>query len=119
MPDTLSESAIARAIIDELGALGYEVLVVGQRKAKGSGTSTGYPDLSVRRQGWPQGLALLLEAKSATGTLSPEQADLHGRGWSFVPRSAEDALLALYRTECAMGEDAAGQRLSRLLKGLV
>ena len=118
-PLPLSESAIVRAIIDELGRMGYEVLVVGQRKAKGSGTSTGYPDLSVRRQGWPQGLALLLEAKTADGELSPEQEKLHARGWSHVPRSTEDALLALYRTECALGEDGAAQRLARRLKGLV
>jgi hypothetical protein len=118
MPEPLSEAAIVQAIIDELAALGYETLVVGQRKAKGSGTTTGYPDLSVRRQGWPQGLALLLEAKTADGTLRPEQADLHERGWSFVPRSAYDALLALWRTECAMGEDGAAQKVQRRLRGM-
>lgn len=119
MPEPLSEAAIVRAIIDELAALGYETLVVGQRKAKGSGTTTGYPDLSVRRQGWPKGLALLLEAKTDAGELRPEQADLHGRGWSYVARSTEEALKAVYRTECALGEDGAARRLSRLLKGLV
>lgn len=113
MPEPLSEAAIVRAIIDEMAALGYETLVVGQRKAKGSGTTTGYPDLSVRRQGWPKGLALLLEAKTDTGELRPEQADLHGRGWSHVVRSAYDAMRSVYQTECAIGETGASSRVAR------
>lgn len=113
MADTRSESAIVRAIIDELAALGYETLVVGQRKAKGSGTTTGYPDLSVRRQGWPKGLALLLEAKTDTSELRPEQAELHGRGWSHVVRDPYDAMRSVYQTECALGEQGASAKVSR------
>jgi len=116
MPEPPSESAIVREIVTELGRLGYEVLAVGQRKAKGSGTAVGYPDLSVRRVGWPRGLACLIEVKSEGGELRPEQQDLHERDWSFVARSADSALCSLRAFELSIGEDAAAERIERRIR---
>lgn len=88
------EDELVTQIVATLGDAGYEVCVVGQRKAKGSGTTVGYPDLSVRSPHWPVGMAMLMEAKTATGELSVEQEKLHARGWSVVVRSVDDALAA-------------------------
>ena len=92
---TGSEDDLVQAIREALEAEGYEMCVVGQRKAQGSGTTVGYPDLSVRHPRWAVGMVVLLEAKTAEGRLSPEQEKLHGRGWSVVVRSVEDALAAV------------------------
>ena len=116
---TRAESAIVRDIIAELGALGYEPVEIGQRKAKGSGTTVGCPDFLFRRQNWPTGIWCAMEAKTARGRVRPEQQTLADRNGVCIVRSVEDALVALYRTECALGEDGAAGRLSRKLKGLV
>lgn len=92
--DVLERTIVAR-IISKLEEAGYDVCVVGQRQARGSGSTEGYPDLSVRRSTWPRGLCVLLEVKTATGKLRPAQQELHDDGWSHVVRSAEDALAAL------------------------
>jgi hypothetical protein len=115
-PYHLLEPAVVKDITATLGRLGYETLCVGQRKARGSGTTTGYPDLSVRRGGWPKGLCCLLEAKTEAGELRTEQQDLHERGWSFVVRSPREALLAIRVCEMAMGEVGAAERIERALK---
>lgn len=93
------EADLVAEITKALQEQGYEVCVVGQHKAKGSGTTVGYPDMSVRRRTWPDGLVCLLEVKTATGTLSPEQEDLLKLGWSYVVRSVEGAVSALTRFE--------------------
>lgn len=93
------ESDLVTDITKALEGQGYLVAVVGQHKAKGSGTTVGYPDMSVRRQAWPDGLACLLEVKTAQGELSPEQEDLLKRGWSYVVRSVSGAMSALTRFE--------------------
>lgn len=100
MPDTHQssdafdgpESELVAEITKALETAGYRVAVVGQLKAKGSGTTMGYPDMSVRRPTWPRGMVCLLEVKTATGTLLPEQETFHAGGWSFVVRSVEYAL---------------------------
>ncbi len=74
---------------------GYEVAKVGQFRADGSGTTVGYPDMSFRRPSWPRGLVCLIEVKTKTGSLSPEQQKLNDAGWSFVARSVDDALVLL------------------------
>lgn len=81
---------------------GFESAVVGQDQAKGSGTTVGYPDLSFRRAGWLRGLWVLVELKTATGTLTPEQEALWERGGSHVVRSAADLaqLARLYDALC-------------------
>lgn len=66
---------------------GFEVAVVGQHQAQGSGTTVGYPDLSLRHPVWPRGIWVVVELKTATGTLSPEQEALWRRGGSHVAYS--------------------------------
>ena len=108
--DADSEDDLVEKIRRALEGLGYEMCVVGQRKAKGSGTTVGYPDLSVRHPRWPVGNVLLLEAKTAEGRLSPEQEDLHGRGWSVVVRSVEDAVEAAQNGDAWLVIGARGSR---------
>jgi hypothetical protein len=76
-------------------ARGYLVAKVGQHRADGSGTTVGYPDLSVRRSGWPCGMACLIEVKTKGGRLSTEQEKLFDAGWSYVVWSVEGAMEAL------------------------
>ena len=105
-PDDLgfygAESELVATITKALQHQGYLICVVGQLHAKGSGTTVGYPDMSVRRRAWPDGMACLLEVKTATGDLSGEQEDLLKLGWSYVVRSVAGALLALTRFESAV-----------------
>lgn len=92
------EHELVSEITKALESEGYRVAVVGQLKARGSGTTTGYPDMSVRSPRWPCGLACLLEVKTATGELSPEQETFHTEGWSYVVRSVEEALRVVQAT---------------------
>lgn len=101
-PDVLERTVVAR-IIAKLESAGYDVCVVGQKRANGSGSTIGYPDLSVRRSTWPRGVALLMEAKAGDGRLRPAQQELYEAGWSYVVRSAEDAIAALDEAEVAIG----------------
>lgn len=94
-----AEATLVAAITEALVEQGYLVCVVGQLHAKGSGTTVGYPDMSVRRRTWPDGMACLLEVKTATGALEPEQELLHNEGWSYVVRSVSGASSALTRFE--------------------
>lgn len=82
---------------------GFEVAKVGQHRADGSGTTLGYPDMSFRRPSWPRGLVCLIEIKTKTGVLSPEQQKLNDQGWSFVARSADEALVLLDIFERSIG----------------
>lgn len=90
-----SEKDVVQEIRTTLERLGYLVSNVGQLRAKGSGTTTGYPDLSIRHELWPKGMACLIEVKTSTGRLSEAQETMHGQGWSYVVRSAEEAIEAL------------------------
>jgi hypothetical protein len=94
-----AESDLVAEITKALREQGYAVCVVGQAKAKGSGTTVGYPDMSVRRARWPRGLVCLLEVKTAEGSLSGEQELLHAEGWGYVPRCVVDAISALAHFE--------------------
>lgn len=82
---------------------GFEVAKVGQYRADGSGTTVGYPDMSFRRPSWPRGLVCLVEVKTKTGQLTPEQETLNAQGWSFVARSVEEALVLLEIFELSIG----------------
>jgi hypothetical protein len=93
------ESDLVADITKALREQGYLVAVVGQHKAKGSGTTVGYPDMSVRRRTWPDGLVCLIEVKTASGELSGEQEELLKLGWSYVVRSVDGAISALTRFE--------------------
>ncbi len=94
-----AESDLVQAITDALTHQGYLVCVVGQARAKGSGTTVGYPDMSFRRAEWPRGLVCLVEVKTATGSMEPEQETLHAGGWSFVVRSVAGAISVLTQFE--------------------
>lgn len=98
-----SEHELVAQITKALERAGYCVAVVGQLKAKGSGTTTGYPDMSVRRPTWPRGMACLLEIKTAAGTLLPEQETFHEQGWMHVVRSEGEALRLLNHFEIEQG----------------
>lgn len=88
-----TERLLVARIISKLESAGYEVLRVGQYKAKGSGTDEGYPDLSCRHPAtFPPGIACLLEVKTADGRVRKRQAELNAAGWSHIVRSAEQAL---------------------------
>lgn len=88
-----TERLLVARIISKLESAGYEVLRVGQLRAKWSGTDIGYPDLSVRHPAtFPVGIACLLEVKTATGQVRKRQAELNAAGWSYIVRSAEQAL---------------------------
>jgi hypothetical protein len=110
------ERLLVARIIAKLESEGYEVLRVGQYKAKGSGTDEGYPDLSVRKNGllenggWPRSLCALLEVKTETGRVRKRQAELNAAGWSHIVRSAEQALEVVQQVAGAVG---AGERGSR------
>lgn len=107
---TVERLLVAR-IIAKLESEGYEVLRVGQYKAKGSGTDIGYPDLSVRHPTkWPRGIACLLEAKVAGGRIRKRQQELHDAGWSFIVRSAEESLEAVRSVE---GDTETGEEEGR------
>lgn len=86
-----------------LHALGYLTAVVSQRGGKGSGTTEGYPDLSVRHRDWPRGVCVLIEAKRPVGgVLSKGQRELHADGWSHVCNSVESTLAAVREAAAAM-----------------
>ena len=93
------ESELVDEILDAAKERGYLCCAVGQNKAKGSGTTIGYPDLSFRRKGWPCGMACLIEVKAKDGRLSPEQTDLFVKGWSRVVWNVAGALEALEEFE--------------------
>jgi hypothetical protein len=104
-----AERLLVARIIAKLESEGYEVLRVGQYKAKGSGTDEGYPDLSVRKNGlienggWPRSLCALLEVKTATGRVRKRQAELNAAGWSHIVRSAEQALEVMQQVSETVG----------------
>lgn len=89
------EKDLVQDIRTHLEALGYLVATVGQYRAKGSGTTVGYPDMSIRHALWPRGMALLLEVKTKAGKPSSEQERLHSVGWSYIVRSVDDAVDAV------------------------
>jgi hypothetical protein len=96
------EQELVEAIRSEVIQHGYLVCVVGQRKAKGSGTTVGYPDMSFRRPEWLRGTACLIEIKNADGEMTREQKDLHKDGWSYEARSVAEVLEILESFEVAM-----------------
>jgi len=84
------EDELVQECIKWLVGAGYQWAVVGQKDARGSGTTVGYPDLSLRSPSWPRGFWVLVELKNAEGSLSKEQEDIHGGGGSFVVRSVAE-----------------------------
>ena len=71
---------------------GWTVKVIGQKKAKGSGTSVGFPDMAFRRPEWDISVWVMIETKTAEGKLTPEQEEIHKERGSFVARSVGAAM---------------------------
>lgn len=63
-------------------AMGGFLAEVGQYKARGSGTTVGYPDLTLICSG----KVLLIECKTEAGTLSPGQVD-------FIAKAGEQHVI--------------------------
>ena len=93
------EEKLVEDIRQELTRRGYLVCVVGQRNAKGSGTTVGYPDMSFRCSDWPRGMACLIEIKNASGEMTREQKGLHKDGWSYEARSVAEVIECLMEFE--------------------
>jgi hypothetical protein len=91
-PPQEREAGLVDAIVKVLQLNGFEVLKVGQWRADRAGNTPGTPDLWVRPQDSTKPLWLGMEVKTATGTLSPAQKDLHKRGATVVVRSPQEAL---------------------------
>lgn len=92
---SITEADVVNAIRKALRAYGYRISEVSQRGGRGSGTTVGHADLSVRRDTWPRGVWIHLEVKRPVGgRLSPAQAELYEAGGTFVVRSAEEAIAA-------------------------
>lgn len=89
------EADLVKQIKDTLEPLGYQVAGIGQRIAKGSGTTVGFPDLAVRHPTWPRGVAVLLETKAGRNRLTTEQDKLHRSGWSYEIRTVAEAFDAV------------------------
>jgi len=88
------ESQLAAEVQAALEQLGFEVLMVGQHIAKGSGTTVGTPDLFYRSAAWGSMTDAWrpMELKTKTGTLSPEQARLKRDHGIPTVRSVAEAI---------------------------
>lgn len=85
------EKALVRRIVRTLKISGYAVLQIGQRDARGSGTTEGCPDLFVSHADWGA-LWQPMEIKTDEGTPRDAQQALIDRGLSVIVRSVEQAL---------------------------
>ncbi len=96
-PNEPLESDIQRLIVDQLRLNGYFVSEIGQYfQRQREVNSVGYPDLSVRKETWPCGMALLLEVKRpGTGRLSAAQKEFYDIGGSQIVHNLEEALSAV------------------------
>lgn len=108
------EDELAQDCQNWLTRNGFRSAVVGQLKAKGSGTTVGYPDLSFRRAEWPRGFWVLVELKNAEGSLSDEQFTLWEAGGSFVVRSVRELALVARRGEALASVMIAAEKLSQI-----
>ena len=86
------ESDLVSAITRELNRRGVEVSRVGQRNAKGSGTTEGLADLSARRPSWPRFVSVDIEVKTETGKASAAQSERWLGGWHGFAWSVADAV---------------------------
>lgn len=96
----MQESEFRAKIVARLRKEGWRVLIIGSgfsacrkcgsRYMGGSGSSPGVPDLSIRRQWWPQGTSLLVELKTNTGQLKKAQKALTEEGGSVILRPQDE-----------------------------
>jgi hypothetical protein len=99
MPQTLchnpqNEAELVKAITDELTARGWTILRIGQHVAKGSGTTTGTPDLACYHP-CIKPFCRLVEVKFGTNKPTPAQQALIEAGASIAVWSVDEALAAL------------------------
>lgn len=103
---TVSESHLQKLIVDYLEVLGFVVIQTGQfgmspeRKVNTVGT----PDLIVHHPRWERGKCLVIELKTAIGTLSKEQQAFYDAGVSYVVRSLERLEIILQQPEWGIDE---------------
>ncbi len=97
--EALREAKLRHDITRALSERGYVVMEVGQKDARGSGTTEGCPDLFVSAPGRNRWVAM--ELKSATGRPSDKQQALIEQGVSVVVRTEHEALVAV--VELALG----------------
>lgn len=91
----LAESDVVDAIQGEFEGRGWRVLRVGQRRAKGSGTTVGCPDLFLRDPGWPRAMWFGCEVKGPGGHVRPEQQALADAEGIIIVRSVTEAVEAV------------------------
>ena len=84
---------------------GWTVKVIGQKKAKGSGTSVGFPDMAFRRPEWPCAVWVMIETKTADGRLTPEQEEIRKANGSYIARSVSTAMSCLAEAKRDLDED--------------
>lgn len=80
-------------------ALGYEMALIGQRDARKSGTTKGFPDTAVWHPEWQIPAWIAIEVKYEDGECSQAQRLLNERGGSVVCRSVTEILRALLAIE--------------------
>lgn len=118
----MNEATLVDAITKTFEALGYRVMEVCQRGGFGSGTTVGYPDLSVRHDAWPPLIWALLEVKTDKGVVSPAQEAIRASGGSAVVRSVGQALVRISDHELLNRDDdgamARVRRIERVLEQL-
>lgn len=90
-----AEADVVKAIVAAIRASGGCVLEVGQRKAKGSGSTPGTPDLFAWIPPMADGTWVGLEVKRPGGRIRPEQLALAQRGRIRIVDSVEAAMAAL------------------------
>lgn len=111
-----SHKKLMQETADLLRAHGYEVAVVGQLKAKGSGTTVGFGDMPIGLPGQP--FWILGEAKVGSDKPSDEQQRFIDMGLMFEFRSPEEALQKAnweFRDDCC---DEAAARFEAEIKAL-
>lgn len=91
----LAESDVVDAIQGEFEARGWRVLRVGQRRAKGSGTTVGCPDLFLRDPGWPRAMWFGCEVKGPGTHVRREQQALADADAIVVVRSLAEMMEAV------------------------
>lgn len=89
----IPEKLLVARIVHVLESRGCTVIQTGQRKAKGSGTTVGCPDLFVTCEEFEFWVGM--EVKTAEGRPSTEQQALIDKGWVQLVRNEKEALEAI------------------------
>lgn len=108
---TVSEERVQEAVIRALRDAGYKVKSTVHRfhkgdRPRGYGASPGIPDLYVRRECWPRGMALGLEVKrpGRWRYSSDGQRTAGEEGWFYVVQNADQACAVAAQFERDLGD---------------